>query len=313
MKTTQSHTGIKSIAYAAIALFLFFASCKDTETIDYSADDNSNFQSESNTDAELEDASDIASVAVTADNGTLTGGRTDEPAGTARNIKDNINDARLSCATVTLEFDPNDNVPGSPGVVANPHGYITIDFGNGCTSPNGRVRKGIIRIEFKGRRFLPGSFVKITFDGYSVNGIKVEGFRTETNISESTEGSPKFRAETSVTMTFLDGTTATRTGERIRQWNRAANPSDDTWTVTGSALGKTRKGKEYAMTITKALLFKRSCAISNKVVMPVEGTKELVTEAKKMVIDFGTGECDTKVMITINGRSKEVDVSGDGN
>ncbi|MDZ4715182.1 MAG: hypothetical protein SH819_06895 [Cytophagales bacterium] len=312
MKTTKSSYAIKTLTYMAVALFLFLTSCKDNETIDYTATDNTNLQTESNSEAELEDASDISSIAMSADGATLTGSRSGETSGNLRSIKDKITDARFSCATVELDF-ANDNVPASPGTAANPHGFITIDFGTGCTSPNGRIRKGKIVIEFKGRRFLPGSYVKITFEGYYVNGVKVEGMRLETNISGSTEENPTFRAETTVTVTFPDGTTATRTGDRTRVWNRAANPLNDTWTVTGGAFGKTRKGKEYVMTITKALIFKRSCAITNKVVMPVEGTKELVTENKKITIDFGTGECDTKVTVTINGKSKEVTVADTAN
>lgn len=308
MKTTKSITGIKMLAYAAIALFLFFTSCKDTETVDYNADDNLNLQTEASSDAELEDAADMGSIAMSADAGTLTG-RSSEMAGPPRNINDKITDGRFKCATVTFEFAA-DNVPVDQGGV--PHGFITIDFGAGCTV-NGRVRKGKIVIEFFGRRFMPGSKVIITFEDYFINAMQIEGTRTETNVTASTESGPKFEAVTVVNVTFPDGTVATRNSTKTRQWIRASDPREDSWIVTGSAFGKTRKGVDYVMTITKALLFKRSCAISNKVVIPVEGVKELVSNAKKITIDFGNGECDSKVTITVNGKSKEVDVSGNGN
>ena len=241
-----------------------------------------------------------------------TGGKAGEIAGIPRSIKDKITDTRFSCATVTLEFF-QDNVPASTGVVANPHGKIVIDFGTGCTGPNGRVRKGQIVIEFKGRRFLPLSFVSITFVGYSVDGIKIEGTRTETNVSDSNESAPKFNiTEVGMKVTYLDGTFATRTVDKTRTWNRAVNPSDDTWTVTGSASGTSRKGKEYSMLITKALKFSRSCAFILKVVVPVEGIKELTASGKKVTLDFGSGTCDTKVTITINGISKEVTMTDNG-
>ena len=302
----KSRTAMKTLSYTAIALFMFFTSCKESDTISFSGDDNSNLQSEASSDAQLEDMSDLSGVAVSADAGTLTGSRSNP---SARTI-DLSGDSRFSCATVTLEF-ANDNVPGI-GAAANPHGFITIDFGTGCTGPNGRVRKGKIVIEFHGRRFVSGSTVTITTDGYSVDGIGIAGIRTETNSTNSTEDAPSFAITEDVTVTFLDGTTSTRSATRTRTWHREANPLQDTWTVTGSAFGTTRKGKNYVMEITKALVFKRACAIESKVVMPVEGTKKLTANEKQVTIDFGNGSCDTKITITVNGKTKEIEVSANG-
>ena len=305
----KTRTAMKTLSLLAIALFMFVTSCKDNETISFTADDNSNLQSEASADAQLEDVSDMSGIAVSADAGTLTGSRT---SATGRSIKDAINDSRFSCATVTLEF-AGDNEPAQPGVsLGNPHGYITIDFGTGCTGPNGRVRKGQIVIEFQGRRFMPGSTVTITTVGYSVDGIEIEGTRTELNATASTEESPKFTITEDMIITFLDGSTSTRTATRTRTWNRASNPLEDSWTVTGVASGTTRKGKDYVMTITKALVFKRACAIESKMVMPVEGTKELIAGEKKVTIDFGSGTCDTTITITVNGKSKDIQVSANG-
>lgn len=299
MNTTQS---MKTLSIMAMMLFMFVVSCKDTETISFSSDDNSNLQSEANADAQLEDISDMASVAVSSDDGTLNGGKASD-IGSARPV--DVDDERFTCATVTLVFE-GDNQPG------NPHGVITIDFGDGCTGPNGRVRKGRILIEFLGKRFFPGSMVTISTDGYTVDGVAIDGTRTEVNATDSEESSPKFNISENVTVTFLDGTTATRISERTRTWIRQNNPLNDSWTVTGTASGKTRRDKNYVMIITKALVFKRACALESKVVIPVEGTKTLTVDNKLITTDFGDGTCDTKVTITINGRSKEVTVSANG-
>jgi len=308
MKTMQTRIAMKALSMTAMALFLFFSSCKEQDTISFSADDNSDLQSEANIDSQSEELSDMSGVAVTADAGTQTGGRVGDVNGVARSIQSAITDNRFSCATVTLEF-ALDNDPNDPSKI---HGYIVIDFGTGCTSPNGRVRKGKINVEFLGRRFIPGSTVIITTDGYSVDGIKIDGTRTETNSSGSTEDAPKFTITEEVTVTFLDNTTATRTASRTRTWNRAANPLQDTWTVTGNAFGTTRKNREYVMTITSPLIFKRECVIQNKFVFPVQGIKELIVGDKKIVTDFGDGSCNISVTITINGRSKTISVSTSG-
>ncbi|MBL7851063.1 MAG: hypothetical protein JNN04_09190 [Cyclobacteriaceae bacterium] len=298
----KTRFALKAFVLTLMASFLFFTSCKDEETISFSSSDNNDLQSEASMDAQLEDVSDLAGVAVASDAGTLTGARS---AGSSRVITP-AGDTRFSCATVTLEFAADNN---PPSVI---HGYIHIDFGTGCTGPNGRVRKGMIHVEFNGPRFMPGSTVTITTENYYVDGIKIDGTRTELNASGSTQDAPKFTITEEVTVTFLDGTTATRTATRTRTWNRMANPLEDSWTVTGSAFGTTRRGVEYVMTITKALVFKRSCAISSKMVVPVEGTKELVTGTKKIVTDFGNGDCDTTITITVNGRSKDIQISANG-
>ncbi len=292
---------LKFLSLTAIALFLAVTSCKDEDAISFSSDDNSNLQSEASTDAQLEDLSDLAGVAMLADAGTSTGSRI---AGASREIT-GIVDARFGCATVTLEF-AGDNNPNSPATI---HGTIVIDFGDGCTGPNGRVRKGRINIEFIGKRFYPGSMVIISTEDYFVDGIGVDGVRTELNSSSSNEDAPSFTINESVTLIFPDGTTATRESTRTRTWHREANPLQDSWTVTGSAIGTTRRDVEYVMTITKPLVFKRECAILSKLVIPVEGTKELVVNDKKITTDFGNGECDTKITITINGKSKDIEIS----
>ena len=298
----KTRFAMKALTLTLVASFLFFTACKDEETISYSSGDNADLQSEASMDAQLEDVSDLAGVAVSSDAGTLTGSRTSA----SSRVITPAGDTRFECATVTLEF-ADDNLP--PSVI---HGYIHIDFGTGCTGPNGRTRKGMIHVEFTGARFTPGSTVTITTENYYVDGIKVDATRTELNATGSTQNAPKFTINEEVTITFLDGTTATRTATRTRTWNRMANPLEDTWTVTGSAFGTTRRAVEYVMNITKPLVFKRSCAISSKMVVPVEGTKELIAGTKKITTDFGNGDCDTSITITVNGRSKDIQISASG-
>src|SRR5262245_21340943 len=124
MKTMNSRVVIKLLSITALTLFLFVTSCKDQDTISFSADDNSNLQSEANVEAQSEEMSDVANVAMVADAGTTTGGRVGEPSGIKRTIQDLIADACFSCATVTLEF-AGDNNPLNPAQI---HGFIVIDF-----------------------------------------------------------------------------------------------------------------------------------------------------------------------------------------
>jgi len=302
MTTTKNGPFLRSLIYAGIGSLMFFSSCE--EKVDFTSSDTQNVENEASTDSYFEDTDDMAALVVAADNGTSTGSR--ESSG--REVSKDKLDGRFACNTtvVTLTF-ANDNT------IQTPHGTITIDFGTtGCTDARGNVRKGKVIVEFKGRRFMPNSTITTTLQGYEVNGIKLEGTRTVTTVSTSTESAPAFRIVlTGGKATWPDGTSATREVDHTRTWQRATNPSNDSWTLSGTAHGTNRNGKLYELNITKALLYKRECALSSRIFMAVQGTKELTVDGKKITIDYGAGDCDRLVTITINGESREVEVKGD--
>jgi hypothetical protein len=294
--------GFKGIASMALSAFLFLASCND-DKIDLSSNDSSNVENEAATDGYFEDTDDLSSVAVWSDDAT-SGGRV----GSGRR-RITINDLRFSCAAVTIEPDSLSSEIG---------GTITIDFGTGCTDSKGNVRKGKVIVTYSGKRYSPGSTRTIMLDGYSINGVQLEGVRNVTNISGSTDEAPKFSIEViGGKATWPDGTFATREVRKTREWQRAANPLNDQWIVSQTvdsdfaASGTNRNGKTYQVNITTPLVYKRECAVSAKVFMAVAGEKELITDSKEVIINYGTGDCDRKVTITINGKSEDVTVKGD--
>lgn len=293
-------TLLKSLASLALISFLFLTSCSD-DSVEFSAEDSQNVENEATTDSYFEDADDIATLAVAADGSTATGARQ------ASNGRQGVKpvDLRFTCATITFLFADDNST-------TTPHGFITIDFGDGCTDIKGNVRKGKIVVEFAGKRFFPNSRIITTFQNYYINGVKIEGVRTVTNLTGSVENNPKFQIEVdNGKATWEDGTFATREVNRTREWVRANNPLEDEWIVEGSAAGTNRNGKTYQMQITKAMVYKRECAIGAKVFMAVEGTKVLSTENKVITIDYGNGDCDRIVNIAIDGQSKDVVVKGD--
>lgn len=290
------------VAFTLIS-FTFLSSCLD-DKFDLSDQDSQNIENEAVTDGYFEDAEDMSALAVAVEPSS-EGGRI---ASFGKTAGTKPADLRFegTCVTVTVEM-AEDTQPG------NPHGYITINFGDGCTDIKGNTRKGIIIVEFKDRRFFPGSQIITTFDGYHINGVRLEGTRTVTNVSGSTDTAPKFEIVLEDgRATWPDETFATREGSHTREWVRAASPINDQWIVEGSATGSNRNGTLYQVEITKPLVYKRECAISNRVFMAVEGTKVLtVDNISPITIDYGTGECDRIVTITINGQSRSVIVRGE--
>lgn len=298
MKTTHSIL-TKSLVVLAMSALSILTSCNEDQN-SVSTSDSNNVQEEAITDSYFEDVDDMSTMAVSADASTSTGSR--ESSAGRQGVKPEDN--RFTCATVTFEFAADNSL-------AVPHGYITIDFGTGCTDARGNVRKGIVKIEFKGRRFMPESKIITTLQGYYINDVKLEGIRTVTNTSASLETNPKFNITVQGgKATWPDGKVATHELNRTREWVRAVNPLNDQWLVTGTAAGTNRDGKTYQMEISKPLVYKRECASTNKIFMAVEGTKVLSVDGKTITIDYGTGTCDKLVTITVNGQSKEIEVKG---
>jgi len=287
----------------ALIWLTFLSSCLD-DKFELSDQDSQNIENEAVTDGYYEDAEDMSALVVAVEPAS-EGGRIASFGKTAGTKPPDLR-FEGECVTITVDI-AEDSQPG------NPHGYITINFGDGCTDVKGNIRKGIIVVEFKGKRFFPGSKIITTFDGYHINGVRIEGTRTVTNVTGSTTAAPKFEIilEDGVA-TWPDETFATREGSHTREWIRATNPINDQWIVEGSAIGSNRNGTLYQVEVTKPLVYKRECAISNRVFMAVEGTKVLTVEnISPITIDYGTGECDRIVTITINGQSRSVIVRGE--
>lgn len=280
---------------AAVSLGLAF-SCEDAET-PYEQE-AAYVAEESITDYYYEDADDMAGVAVASEEGTAGSGKLSSSAGILA-----VTDDRFPCANVTIDFSLE-------STLQHPIGDIVIDFGAGCEDPRGNVRGGIIRIHFEGRRFLPGSSITITFENYFINGIILKGTRTLTNISESTENYPKFQVELVGSIEWPDGTNATREHCYTREWVRANNPLLDAMLVNQcgdvdfAASGTNRRGIEYKMLILEELVYKRGCPIA------VQGVKKFIEVAtgKEITVDYGDGECDRIVTITVDGNSRSVNV-----
>jgi hypothetical protein len=286
---------------------LFFMVCCQSETIDFTNEDTVNLQNEVASDAYSGDAYDMSHLAVGSTDATFLGRET-----SGRKFVFKIEDLlkRFDCATVTLET-ANDNT------ILRPRGMITLDFGTvGCKDSKGNFRKGKIIIYYSGRRYYPNSTISTTFDGYYVNGVKIEGTRNVTYSSLST-GDKIIFTETLVDgkIVWADGTIAVRAETKSIEWTRTLNSLNDQWKVTGgtnyAAAGVNRKGMVYEMRIVEPLIYTRQCILTSKGTVAVKGVKELLVGNKKITADYGDGDCDREVTITVKGKSKLIQLKSD--
>ena len=302
----------KAAAYATIFI-IFFAACQPDNEI-LSSLDIQNVNSETASSALESENSELATAVMGALTRTQYAG-----ARFAADTLKNLSDSRLTCASVVLN---------RTGTVDMPAGTITIDFGNGlkstgvaCTDNHGIQRKGQIVITYSGKRWVAGSYHIIELIKFYRNSALIEGteYDTTLTVSDTLQLSMKSRLNGGK-VTFGDGKTIYRDHTLTKTWYRfldsftgRIDPTKDEWHIAGSANGTNKNGDSYVMATSTDLIHKLSCWINNKVYIPVQGTKTITVDNINYEIDYGTGTYDNQVVVTVNGKSKVITVTGDGN
>lgn len=183
---------------------------------------------------------------------------------------------------------------------------ITVDFGEGCTSPGGTVRKGKIVFTYNQNFLFPGAKVIAVFESYEVDGLAVQGTRTIENQNIDIFNN-RVTLKVTVTdgkVTWPDGTfvTYTTTQERVVTLNEQNGYEIS---ITGNASGKSRAGLDYTTTVTSPLLVTQDC-VETGVLVPSSGVMEFNYSGFNVSVDYGDGQCDKNIIITYPGGTREV-------
>ena len=183
---------------------------------------------------------------------------------------------------------------------------VTLDFGDGCTGPDGHIRKGKIITVYTGPLYIAGSTATTTFDGFYFDTLHVEGAHTITN--NSTVNNRIF------TTTIQSGKITRPSGDYIL-WNRThvwtqteGNstpyfPVDDVFSITGNSSGTTYVAGitiQWTTNITESLIHKFICP------WVVSGQVQIETNNVKSTINFGSGTCDNKATLNVKGNIFEI-------
>ncbi len=290
-----------AINLLAIGLVLIVVGCKDTVETVITGEQSAAIEDQSTTEAYFNEAGDLSTTAFNKpSNKEIEGGRTN---GTITIVIEG--DTRFTGAVVTLVTGP-DSKP------SDPQGTITIDFGAGQTDSKGVKRKGKILLTYKGLRFVPGSTTTTTFDGYEVNGVKIEGKRTVT--STSLTAVPNLTVQFTVTdsdgkATFPDNTTITRNATHTHTITFGGTAETTIWKVQGQASGKTRAEANYVFLIQRPLIFKTSCALAG-IALPPEGEALFTVGSLPITINYGNegAACDRVVTVMVNNASQDITI-----
>jgi hypothetical protein len=275
----------KSLLMIAALVVLSFFSCKKDTTSDTIETASVNVaDDDAVADAVYED------VFSTADNATIIADNmADQPASKSMYLTTD------SCPAITVTRTTSNPWPK----------IVTVDYGTSCTGMNDNVRSGKIIIESTAPRLQVGSKRTVTFEDYYFNDIKVEGTKVIENTGYNSNQNLTFSVKlTGGLLTLPDGTKIERSEDHTREWIAGLltkNIWDDECLISGTATGKNIDGVSYTNTILTALHWTRACRflVSGVVKIEREG-------AEPVQIDYGSGECDAKAVVTRGDVSTEI-------
>ena len=201
-----------------------------------------------------------------------------------------------TCAVITLDS-------GGFNLTTWPK-YLTVDFGTtGCLGSDGRTRKG--KIHYKATHWMndSASVCTVTTDNYYVDGYKIEGLKTITNLGHNSNQHLCYHVVvTNGLITHPNGAHHTWATDRVTEWINGdatvLNPWDDKFSTTGSAHGVTTTNVNYTITIDNAhpLITEWTCRwIEQGMLTTTVGNQPSIT------VDYGNGVCNDSASFTIYG------------
>lgn len=180
----------------------------------------------------------------------------------------------------------------------------TIDFGEGCTLPNGNTLAGIIKLSYAKDPEMAQKTLDLSLTGFSFNGVAVEGSASILRQRSNANGNPQSSVSANYDLTWPSGDTASYDGNRSREWVEGVGTGfwgDNVILIEGSATYTGRAGNTYSKAITQTLRRELSCRFI------VSGEVTFSRNANSASLDFGDGSCDAKGIFTnAQGESKEV-------
>ena len=192
---------------------------------------------------------------------------------------------------------------------------IVMDFGTGCTGRDGRTRSGKIVSVYTKRLFVFGATATTEFVNFTVDSIKVQGTHIITNQGEPISTSPnlcikhKWKVEVrNGRLTKPNGNytewTSTKTIAQLEGWCTPYIHIDDIYKIDGAAHGKVKRGDlliAWNSEITEPLIKKFACRWLVKGIIRTARVNLTTNSPWVATINYGTGDCDNKAEVTING------------
>jgi len=183
---------------------------------------------------------------------------------------------------------------------------VTIDFGDGCEGPHGRIRKGQIVVTLTDNMINEGAVRTATFVDFYIDDAHIEGTRTLTNLGYDDNGNITLsRVVAGGHITLPNGNEASWESDVVMTQIEGGDTPllfiDNVFEITGTASGVNRKGKAYSIQIVEPLVKKKICPWF------VSGVMTLTVDNVDVTLNYGDGTCDKKAILTLpNGTEHEI-------
>ncbi len=292
------NTLIKTGLFAFISTALIVTACNKSSSSSGSASNEGDA-------ASLSTSSEVSDNAYNDAFGVImqTGNSTSNGAVTVASVDGNnsntgiLSGDGLACASVTVSPADSNTFPKT----------ITVDFGTGCTSLTGTVRKGSITYILSGHLLYPGTTVSATFNGYSVNGYRIAG--TYTIANNSTDAGLSFtRTVEGGQVTLPDSSYYSYSGTKTITQTAGFGTTtllDDVYNITGSHnFASSASGKSLVDSIATPLVLEGTC--SNIVSGIINFTFSEPNVSLKGTFDYGSGDCDKSATIKVGNTTRPV-------
>ncbi|MEM1137055.1 MAG: hypothetical protein AAGI07_14555 [Bacteroidota bacterium] len=176
---------------------------------------------------------------------------------------------------------------------------ITIDFGESCGIDTISVKSGKIVITITGDMREIGSEIIYAYQDFYMDGYKIEGTTTTTNVSETMQTSilagGKITTPDGEIISYESTSTSEMTaGNDTRSWR------DDVYQITGSTNINFSNGGSFTETITEPLVNTGDCWWT------VSGIVETVDNGVSSTLNYGDGTCDNVAELTTEDGVEEV-------
>ncbi len=270
----QKLDSMKTFGSIALAALITFSACKKDNHDNSDADTSATLASSGSISQTLYD--DAFDVITTEGEASSVNGRVE------------------SCATVTL----------SPADTVTFPKTMTIDFGSGCTSANGIVRKGKIIATLSGKIRKSGTTTAVSFSNYYVNDYHVEGTYSITTNSGNGNGVNFTTAVSGGKITYPDGATyynysGTHTLAQTGGIGTVAI-ADDVFSWTGGFTTSSSAGKSLTVSITSPLVKSMSCKNI------ISGVQAFTYNVVSGTINYGDGTCDNQATLTVGSKTQTI-------
>lgn len=180
---------------------------------------------------------------------------------------------------------------------------ITLDFGDGCLNQNENYLSGKLMMAVTYSLTEKSISIGYTFDNFYFNGKHVEGEMQKMRIRIGENGNPVTTIIKNIKITWDNGESVSIEGERQREWIEGFGNKiwdDNVFSVTGTWTITKKNGVVKTAKIISPLIRKTACRFI------VSGVVEIKKNDNVCSLNYGSGECDNKAVLTCG--DKQIDI-----